>query len=745
MTEKLPVSQNTVDINVPARVEEGRVGERHSPLVPMSHVVGKSGIKTSFAITPAKLREAVFYRWKLALVAGLILAGVGAGLAWITYKPKYTAWAAIYLVPSKPPLVAGAPRGDDFRIKEDFQRTQVYMIRSRDVLKTVLKKDDVRDLTTIRKLENPADWLAAELQAGFVGGTDICRVSLSGENPEEIALIVNALKDVYIAHVVNGAKKGEGDHYEKIEGAMGQVDERIRKLNGEIRVLAETLKTGDSKVLTLRQRMAVEEFGLVKRELSGLESQFRRTVALLAVQRVHLKNNDKEQVPAELIEETLDNHPAVKAELEQIANLERRIEDYRKLVTVASPRLREFEGALNEAQARLQKTRSRLRPQILPNIQKSIYRKQLNSIAESQATLEVLKEQKAAVFEEATNLSNEADRLGMGSFDIEAKIAEKDETKNSLKKLREEKERLELEKFNNSSTVASVQSAEIPVVNDASLLKTGGFYGLVGLLLGFLGVSYFEARLHRVHKPGEVRENLGIHTLGVLPLLAPKSAETYGRALPGNESLPGIVFTDAVDGLCASLLCDDRLCRSKVIMVTSAGEDEGKTLLATQLAAGFARSGHRTLFLDCDFRNSRCQRELGLAAGPGLSEVLRGEAELPNALQTLPDSEVRILAAGKCNPQVIKALSNGTFAALLARLRQDFDCIIVDSAPTPVVADGLLIGKLADGVILVIRSKVSKAPAVVAAYEQLAALKILTLGAVVNANPDPASSRYYAT
>ena len=744
MTEELPVGQNTVDINVPARVEEGRVGERHSPLVPMSHVGGKSGIKPSFAITPAKLREAVFYRWKLALLAGLILAGVGAGLAWITYKPKYTAWAAIYLVPSKPPLVQGAARGDELRSKEDFQRTQVYMIKSRDVLKTVLKKDDVRDLTTIRK-ENPAEWLAAELQVGFVGGTDICRISLSGENPEEIALIVNTVKDVYIDQVANGARRGEADHYEKIVGVMVQVEEKIREQRKAIRDLAEFLKTGDSKVLTLRQRMAVEEFGLVKRELSGLDSQIRKTFALLTVQRMHLKNNDKAEVPAELIEESLDNHPVVKAELEQIANLERKIQEYRKLVTVASPRLREFERDLNEAYARLQRTRSRVRPQILPSIQKSIYRKTLNSIAESEVTLTVLKEQRAAVFEEATHLSNEADRLGMGSFDIEAKMAEKDETERTLKKLREEKERLELEKFNNSSTVASVQSAEIPAVNEASLLKTGGQYGLVGLLLGFLGVSYFEARLHRVHKPGEVPQNLGIHTLGVLPLLAPKSAETYGRALPGNESLPGIVFTDAVDGLCASLMCDDRLCRSKVIMVTSAGEGEGKTLLATQLAAGFARSGHRTLFLDCYFRNSRCQRELGLPAGPGLSEVLRGEAELPNALQTLPNSEVRILAAGKCNPQVIKALSNGTFAALLARLRQDFDCIIVDSAPTPVVADGLLIGKLADGVILVIRSKVSKAPAVVAAYEQLAALKIHTLGAVVNANPDPASSRYYVS
>ena len=155
-------------------------------------------------------------------------------------------------------------------------------------------------------------------------------------------------------------------------------------------------------------------------------------------------------------------------------------------------------------------------------------------------------------------------------------------------------------------------------------------------------------------------------------------------------------------------------------------------------------SGRRTLLLDGDLRNSRCHEQLGVNVGPGLSEVLRGEAELAGALQTIPASEARVLTAGQSDPRVIMALSNGEFAALLTRLRQEFDCIIIDSAPTLVVADGLHIGKLVDGVILVVRPKVSKAPAVYSAYEQLTGLHIRTLGAVVNANPTKATSSYYA-
>jgi succinoglycan biosynthesis transport protein ExoP len=202
-------------------------------------------------------------------------------------------------------------------------------------------------------------------------------------------------------------------------------------------------------------------------------------------------------------------------------------------------------------------------------------------------------------------------------------------------------------------------------------------------------------------------------------------------------------YTEAINGLCASVICNDHLNPRPVIMLTSASQNEGKTLMATQLAAGFARTGRKTLLIDCDFRNPRCHKQVGLPAGPGISEVLRGEAELAAAIQAIPDSEARILTAGQSSPQIVQALSNGKFSALLARLRKEFDCIIVDSAPTLIVSDGLLVGKLVDGVILVVRPKVSKSPTVFAAYEQLRNLNIPILGAVINGDAFQHAGGYY--
>jgi capsular exopolysaccharide synthesis family protein len=312
---------------------------------------------------------------------------------------------------------------------------------------------------------------------------------------------------------------------------------------------------------------------------------------------------------------------------------------------------------------------------------------------------------------------------------------ELDEAENTMRKLRSENERMSIEKLNKRKYIDGVQPAEVPTTNQASLLKTGSLYALAGLLLGFLAVSFFEARLHRVYRPADIQQGLGIQTLGTTPLLAQDEASNYGHTVPSSQSLSGILFVEAVNALCAKLLCDDRLNKHAVMMVTSAGEDEGKTLIATQLASGLARAGKRTLILDCDFRKPRCHQQLGVAEGPGLSEVLCGEVELAAAVQAIPDSEGKIITAGQSNSHVIKALSSGRFADLLQRLRQHFDCIIIDSAPTLAVSDGLLIGKHADGVLLVVRSQVSKCPAVFAAHDQLAALKIPTLGAVVNGNP----------
>ncbi len=731
-----------------------RAEDRGLAVVPVVHEGSRSVIKQPrYTITSSKMREALFYRWRLALLVGLIMAGMGGGLAWITYKPKYTATAQMRMSSSEQRLLPGAFPEEGARSgrEEEFQKTQAYMAKSRNVLSTVLLKDQIRGLETIRKQENASLWLERQLQTGFIPGTDIFRISLSGDHPQEVADIVNMVMNVYLDQFVNVGKKVQADRFENIEKVMASKEDTIRTHRGSLRQLAEIHKTSDTQALTLKQRMALEEYGSMKRELSTLEADQRRLAATLSVQRTELKNMEKdpkvgsgEKIPAEVLEEYLDNHIRVQKEQHEVARLEAQIEQYSKLVTGASLRLSQMEAELKTARDLVKKVKLELQPEIELKLWNSMHRQRVNELNVTEAKLKVVMEQQAAVAIQVDALGKEAAKIGIGSFEIEIWRSQIEEAEAVLRKLRAEKERLEIEKFNNKEIVTARLEAEVPTENQASLVKTGSLYSLAGLLLGFFGVSYIEARVHRIHVSNEIHRDLGIPALGVLPLLAQKQQRTYGRTEPASESLPGVMFTEAVNGLCARLLCDDRLSKNAAIMVTSANEHEGKTVLATQLATGLARSGRKTLLIDGDFRNPRCHHQLGLPLGPGLSEVLQGEAELADALQTIPDSEARILTGGLNHLQVTKSLHNGEFLALLTKLRKEFDCIIFDSAPTLVVADGLLIGKLVNGVILVIRPKVSKAPDVFAAYEQLTSLKIRILGTVVNANPAQPSSSYYA-
>jgi succinoglycan biosynthesis transport protein ExoP len=698
-----------------------------------------------FSVTPAKLWTAFLFRWKLAITIGLLLASIGVGVAVLTYKPKYTAVATMRMISSKPRILPGA-QDDAARNSArevDFQKTQAQLIKSPDLLASVLESNNIRGMATVRQWDDPSYWLEKELQAGFIPGTDICRIWLSGENPAEIADIVNMTQKIYVAQFESNSQSQQANHLTNIAAILAKADDDVKIQRNQLKDLAERLKTNDTKVLTTRQEQMIKRFNHLDDEVTRLESEHRATVAFLSVLAGEKTKLESEKPSPDVLEEYMLGHPQVQKQQYEVAQIESQLKDYSKRVTPSNPGLLKLQEELKAAQNLLQKIKSDIQPELLLKIRNYNIRQHDAKIEQMNLKRNVLYEQHKEVQKKALNLGQEVEHITKGVFEIENRRNALGELESTTKKLREQKQNLEIELLNTRKLVDMVHPAAVPTINQASLFRLGSLYSLAGLMIGLLGVSYLEARLHRVHQSGDIVQELGIQTLGILPLLEKNTAETYGRAQLSEESLSSILFKDAVNGLCTRLLCDDRLSRSAVLMLTSANEDEGKTLLATQIAAGLAHAGRRTLLLDCDFRKPRCHQQLGLAAGPGLSEVLAGTAQLTDVLQTLPDSEARFLSAGKPTANVIKSLSNGEFAALLKHLRKDFDCIILDSAPTLAVSDGLLLGKLADGVLMVVRSKSSKAPAVFAAFEQLAALRIPTLGAVVNGAPAGVWSRYY--
>jgi polysaccharide biosynthesis transport protein len=577
---------------------------------------------------------------------------------------------------------------------------------------------------------------------------------------------LNTLREVYKTQYLNAATKQYLNQIERINQVMLVAEEKIGKQRNVLRGYTVRLKSSDADVLTLKQKQVLERYGEMSKELAALEADIRKNDGLRIVQEKELKALETppierasvcigvgvgaavetpllEKLPAGMVEESLERYPKVQEADLKIRRLEAQIEEYAKSIEGTNARLNQMKDSLKDARSNLEKVKAEVMPDVAKRFKNLLRLQRASALQQTNEKLSVANGLKDVLIGFVEKLSREAENIGTGSFEIQVQRSIMEQQEAFLKTLRAEKERLEIEKSNDRDTILGEQEAEVPTINQASLLKSSSLYALGGLVLGLLGVSYFEARLHRLHRPAQVEQELGIQILGILPNLAQKSAKPYGEVPLASESIQDVMFADAVNNLCARLLCDDRLTNSSVVMVTSATENEGKTMLATQLAAGLARVGRRTLLLDCDFRNARCHVQFGLPAGPGLGELLCGEAGLASVIQTVPESDLRIVTAGKSNSQAIKALNNGKFAALLAGFRKDYDYVIVDSAPTPVVSDGLLIGKLSDGVILVVRPKVSKAGEVVAAFEQMAALRIPVLGSVVNANLAAASGSYY--
>ncbi len=260
----------------------------------------------------------------------------------------------------------------------------------------------------------------------------------------------------------------------------------------------------------------------------------------------------------------------------------------------------------------------------------------------------------------------------------------------------------------------------------AGMLTFGSFLG------GLFGIAFLELLSRKVDTADEVPVELGLTVVGALPILP---AQPPPRGHRGGESdkdrLWRNLLLESVDATRTMLLHAARTGSYRVMMITSAVAGEGKTSLASYLATSLARTGLRTLLIDADLRRPMMHQLFDLPPAPGLSELLRGEVDLDDALDATAVEDLTLLPAGHCDRQTLRNLSHGGLAPLFDRLKERFDFIIVDSSPILPVADAMVIAQQADAALFSIFRDVSRKTKVKAAVERLQRLGVPVLGAVV--------------
>jgi capsular exopolysaccharide synthesis family protein len=180
----------------------------------------------------------------------------------------------------------------------------------------------------------------------------------------------------------------------------------------------------------------------------------------------------------------------------------------------------------------------------------------------------------------------------------------------------------------------------------------------------------------------------------------------------------------------------------KTVLITSSVQGEGKTTLAFNLALSFASLG-RTLLIDADLRKPRIEEITEASAQGGLVEYVAGLRSLQECVVQDPDCpSLYILKGGVVPPNPLELLSSQTLARTIAELRNKFSHIIIDTAPILPVSDAIVLGHLADSLLLVVEAERTTVRMARDALKRLGNAGIRTMG-VVLAQVRVRSSAYY--
>jgi capsular exopolysaccharide synthesis family protein len=169
----------------------------------------------------------------------------------------------------------------------------------------------------------------------------------------------------------------------------------------------------------------------------------------------------------------------------------------------------------------------------------------------------------------------------------------------------------------------------------------------------------------------------------------------------------------------------------RTILVTSPGARDGKSITAANLAITMAQELQRSVLLvDADLRTASVHALFGIDQGPGLTEVLMGDATIDDALVYLPEHRLTVLPAGAIPQFPTELLGSTSMRRVVDVLRSRFDRILVDVPSVMPLADVGTVAPLADGVLMIVRSGVTKRPALDEALATLEDNKVL--GVVLN-------------
>jgi capsular exopolysaccharide synthesis family protein len=266
--------------------------------------------------------------------------------------------------------------------------------------------------------------------------------------------------------------------------------------------------------------------------------------------------------------------------------------------------------------------------------------------------------------------------------------------------------------------------------------------GIGGLGLGLSLIALIGIRDDRFNSLAEVSAKFGDVIVGQVPDMPTIRGQTRMALLELEDERN--MLAESYRNLRSAIFFMPREGEQpKILLVTSALPNEGKSTIAANLARTLALGGSRVLLVDADMRRGYLHELLGMRLEPGLADLLEHPDDLETIIQRDSLPNFAFLSRGKSVSNPGDLFLSSKLDQVFVRLREKFDYVVIDSSPIFAADDAASLAPKADGTLFVVRNRFSPAGAVKEALELLGQRQVRVLGLVFNRSDASARSYYY--
>jgi succinoglycan biosynthesis transport protein ExoP len=688
------------------------------------------------ASTAAILKQALLIvrRRKWLLFAGLGLAFLLGAVYYFSRDSVFETRASILVHPLGDAL---SGRNDD---RSNFMPTHIRLVTGKAVLERAVDKLKLNDPD--REQWPSTDELADALKVTSQKDTEILEVAYRTKEKSVAVPILEAIVGAYLDFVNETHRSTSRDILQILTQQKEELDKQLREKEKELLTLQESgdvLSSEDEKNNVALARFSSINNAYTQASMRRLELEARYQALKKAIARGESIDafliRDLDRMGPELVAQSLglrqesENHEFHKdAERRAIANDQLELQHLSTALGPNHPRVLMVQERIRLATEAL-KT-DRLTPEEKARNQQALQNLALllleSDIKEARTVESDLKDQ--CQIEKAVAVEFNAKRAPYVALEME------------LKRLRGFYDTLNLRIRQvdlggdagaiSTQVIEPAQEPTSPV--EPNLKKIGLVSALLGLLCGLALCYLFEWWDTSYRGPEDIAQHLGLPVYGHVPRMTQHQEGKIFELV--MDQAPKSAAAEAFRTVRTALMLSATPPRT--FTITSPEPGDGKTLILTNLAIAFAKSGLRVLLIDGDMRRPRLRDIFQLPRTPGLSDLLQqtdiGEADLEKFVQKTFVANLDLLPSGVNPPNPTELLTSDRFAKIMSWSEQRYDRILCDAPPILAVSDCALIGRQLEGAFLLIRADKNDRIMATRARNALRAMNCNVLGVIVN-------------